>query len=226
MQKLHGLIFDLDGTLVDSAADLHQALNALLSSYGRRTLTIAQVKEMVGDGLQTLLVRACAATGEKMPERGSQEMFQDFLKLYQNQKASVGMLYPHVIETLTMFRAQGVKIGLCTNKLYLPTVKVLDDIGIRQYFDFIAGSDTFSVYKPHPGHVMGVVRGLNLLHHNCVMIGDSPNDIRSARGAEVLSIAVSHGYTQDVALLGADETISGFEELPQKLRGLGFDFGG
>ena len=224
MTRLLGLIFDLDGTLVDSAADLRQALNALLAAHGRRALLIDEVKNLIGDGMQALLQRAFIATGEAMPPRGESALFDDFLKFYKNQKASKEQLYPDTIETLHGFRGQGIKIGLCTNKLYLPTMKLLDDIGIGSLFDFIAGADTFAVFKPHPGHVLGVAKALKIPPRHCAMVGDSVNDIRAAQGAKMASIAVAHGYGTNVAALGADAIISGFAELPQALRTLGFDF--
>jgi phosphoglycolate phosphatase len=220
---LLALIFDLDGTLVDSAADLRQALNALLAAHGRRDLSLDEVKKLIGDGMQALLQRAFAATGERMPPQAEPALFNDFLKFYKNQKASKEQLYPLAMETLQSFRGQRVKIGLCTNKLYLPTMKLLDDIGIASLFDFVAGADTFSVFKPHPGHVLGVAKALKIPPRHCAMVGDSQNDIRAAQGAKMAAIAVAHGYGVNVAELGADAVISGFAELPQALRTLGFD---
>jgi phosphoglycolate phosphatase len=181
---------------------------------------------MTGDGLRPMLQRAFAATGAPLPERGAQTIFQDFLRFYQNQKASLDQLYPQAIEIIKDFRAAGVKIGLCTNKLYLPTIKLLDEIGIRSSFDFVAGGDTFSVYKPHPGHVLGVAHGLKVPPQNCAMVGDSINDIRAAQAAEIPAIAVAHGYAADTSNLGADAVINGFDELRPALRRLGFDIGG
>ena len=222
MPHLLGLIFDLDGTLVDSAADLCQALNALLAAHGRRALSIDEVKSLTGDGLSPMLHRAFAATGEAMPESAAKTLFDDFLAFYQNQKASPEQLYPHAAETLRAFRAKGIKTGLCTNKLYQPTMKLLREIGIADQFDFVAGADTFDVYKPHPGHVLGVAKGMKIPPAYCAMIGDSSNDIRAAKGAKVASIAIAHGYG-NVDMLGADAMIAGFKELPDALRSLGFD---
>jgi phosphoglycolate phosphatase len=224
MPQLLGLIFDLEGTLVDSAADMKQTLNALMAAHGRRALSLDEAKGMIGDGLNALLNRAFAATGEPLSERAAQTAYQDFMTLYKTQKASPEQLYPHVRETLASFHGQHIKIGLCTNKPYLPTLKLLEDIGIADFFDFVAGYDTFPVCKPHPGHVLGVIKGLGLLPINCAMIGDSLNDIHAARGAGIVSIAVAHGYGEDAGTLGADAVISGFTELPQALRSLGFDF--
>ncbi|MDE1901213.1 MAG: HAD-IA family hydrolase [Alphaproteobacteria bacterium] len=226
MPKLMALIFDLDGTLVDSAGDLRQAVNTVLAAHGRAALSLGDIKNMVGDGLRILLHRAFASTGEALPEAAERAAMDDLLRAYQTQKASRDMLYPLAEEMLAGFRARQIKIGLCTNKLYLPTLKLLDDIGIAGLFDFIAGSDTFPVFKPDPGHVLGVARALKTPPGHCVMIGDSANDINAARGAGIASIAVGHGYGRDVGTLGADAVIGGFGELAGALTRLGFDIGG
>jgi len=226
MPQLLGLIFDLDGTLMDSAGDLRRAMNALLASHKRRALSLDEIKSMVGDGMLILLRRAFAATGAALSEVAETNAMRDFVIAYQNQEATKEMLYPYVEETLAGFRAKKIKIGLCTNKLYLPTIKLLHDVGIADLFDFVAGSDTFTVFKPHPGHVLGVAAGLKVPPQNCIMIGDSSNDIRAAQAANVVSIAVSHGYGRDVEDLGADAVIDGFTELPKILGTLGFDIVG
>lgn len=226
MPQLSALIFDLDGTLVDSAADLRQALNRLLAAHNRAPVTLPQVKSMIGDGVQTLLRRAFAATGAPLPGNAEPTAVQDFIKFYQSQKASEDLLYPLARETISAFRAANIKIGLCTNKLYLPTLRLLDDIGIQDQFDFVAGCDTFPTYKPDPGHVLGVANALKVSPANSVMIGDSLNDIRAGQGAGLATIAVAHGYAADANTLGADAVISHFSELGRALRALGFDFVG
>jgi phosphoglycolate phosphatase len=225
MPQLLGLIFDLDGTLVDSAADLRISVNLLLAQHGRCKVTLDDLKAMIGDGPRVLLQRAFAATGEPLSHDEITPLIRDFIALYQSQPASEDMLYPLAREIISDFRGRQIKIGLCTNKPYVPTLQLLRDIGIGGLFDFVAGSDTFPVFKPDPGHVLGVVKGIGLRPENCVMIGDSGNDIVAARGASVKSIAVSHGYGRDVARLGADAIIGHFEELPIALGKLGFDLG-
>jgi phosphoglycolate phosphatase len=187
-------------------------------------LTIDEVKSMTGDGLNPLLQRAFALTGERLPLQALSGLFEEFLACYNQQKASAEQLYPLAIETLRAYRAKSVKIGLCTNKLYQPTMKLLNDMDIAPLFDFVAGSDTFPVFKPDPGHVLGVARALKAPPAHCVMIGDSANDIRAAQGAGIANIAIAHGYGRDIQSLGADAVIAGFAELPDALRGLGFDF--
>lgn len=224
-RPLLGLIFDLDGTLMDSAADLRVALNKLLAAHGRRAVTLDEVKSMVGDGLRRMMTRAFTATGEALSDAAETTAMQDLMRIYQTQRAVPEMLYPLARETISLFRKQGVKIGLCTNKLYIPTVRLMDDLRMTQMFDAIGGGDSYPVCKPHPGHVLGVIGDLGgLPAEACAMVGDSRNDILAAKSAGVASVAVAHGYGAGVAELEPDAVIPGFAELPQILQTLGFSF--
>ena len=121
MPQLLGLIFDLDGTLVDSAVELQKILNKLLPMQGRRELSLDEVKSMTGDGLFPMLKKAFAATGRSLSPPEADKIFSDFITLYQVQKSSPEMLYPQAQDTLCSFRENGVKIGLCTTQS-LPAV--------------------------------------------------------------------------------------------------------
>jgi phosphoglycolate phosphatase len=222
MTQLQALIFDLDGTLIDSAPDLRQALNVTLQAEGRRALSLEEVKSMTGDGLLLMMHRAYGATGASVSDTQSYEKFKIFIEHYRRLKPDPAQIYPHVVETLTSFQTSGVKLGLCTNKQEAATHQFLGDLNLARFFSYVAGGDTFPVHKPHPGHVMGVLDKLGVLAGHAVMIGDSTNDILSAQGAGVKSIAVAHGYGADVENLGADIVIGGFDELKSALTKLGF----
>lgn len=223
-KPLRGLVFDLDGTLIDAAADLQAAVNNVLAAHGRREVSLPEVKGMVGDGMRTLMRRAFAATGEPLPETAEATAMQDFVRVYQTQKASPDCLYPLTLETIGFFHQRGVKIGLCTNKLYLPALRIIDDVGMGALFNAVAGGDSFAMCKPHPGHLLGVIAAMGVPPENCAMIGDSANDILAAQGAKVASIAIAHGYGSGFDQLNPDAIIAGFAELPAALQGLGFDF--
>lgn len=222
MPKLQGLVFDLDGTLVDSAPDLRHALNQTLAEHGRRNLTLDETKSFVGDGMLTTLKRAFAATGAVVGDDESYRLFQSFVMHYRDQPADTAQIYPHVVETLGYYKNAGVKIGLCTNKQEAATHKLLDELNLSQFFDSVAGGDTFMVHKPHPDHVRGVVKGMGVKAEGCVMIGDSTNDVRAAQGAGIPCLVVTHGYGFDVAELGADGLIGNFQELASALKNLGY----
>jgi phosphoglycolate phosphatase len=226
MPKLSGLIFDLDGTLIDSAPDLRQALNAMLAEYGRRALSLDEVKQFVGDGMMPLIQRAFHATGGVPQDFNSYAGFQVFIGHYRDLKPDPSQIYPGAREALEFYFGKGIKLGMCTNKQGAATVQLLDQLDLAKYFSFVAGGDTFPEHKPHPGHVKGVLRELGIAPPECAMIGDSMNDARSARGAGVKSIVVTHGYRGDFQSLGADALIGRFEELPAALKALGFTIAG
>lgn len=222
MPKLEGLIFDLDGTLVDSAPDIRHALNRTLTEQGRRNLTLDEVKSMVGDGLLITLKRAFEATGTSIGDDESYGLFQGFVAHYRGQKADLAQIYPLVRETLAGFQNRRIKLGLCTNKQEAATHKILDELGLSRYFGFVAGGDTFPVHKPHPDHVKGVVAALGASPAGCVMIGDSTNDVQAAKGASLACLVVTHGYGLDVQAMGADGLIDSFADLDAALQRLGF----
>ncbi|MDP9127676.1 MAG: HAD-IA family hydrolase [Pseudomonadota bacterium] len=222
MPVLQGLIFDLDGTLVDSAPDLRQALNRTLRAHGRRDVSLEEVTRMVGDGMLPLLSRAFAITGEALPDSQSYVMFQEFIGHYRNQHADPAQIYPHAIETLEHFKTLGIQLGICTNKQEAATLHLLEELKLKHYFACVAGGDTFPVHKPHGGHVTGVIEGLGVAAVSCVMIGDGPHDVTAAHSAGLPCLVITHGYGSDFASLGGDAVIDGFRQLPEALRGLGF----
>lgn len=222
MPRLQGLIFDLDGTLLDSAPDLRQALNAMLGQRQRHELTLDEVKRLTGDGLTPMITRAFDKTGGVPPDfdlRASTETFFDY---YTSLRPDPAQIYPGGREMLEKFSALGVRLGLCTNKQEAATLRLMEELNLRHHFTFIAGGDTFSFHKPHPAHVKGVVERLEAEASSCVMIGDSSNDVLAAHGAGLKCIAVTHGYGQNMESLGADLLIGGFGELGGALSRLGF----
>ncbi len=224
MPRLQGLIFDLDGTLLDSAPVIRQAMNRLLAEESRRPLTLDEVKSIVGDGLTEALQRAFKMTGGALPH----DFFpyvQKYIVNYRNTKADPDQIYPHVLSTLQNYTKAGVKLGVCTNKGEASTYQVLKELDIQKYFEFIAGGDTFTVHKPNPDHLLGVITGMDVPREGCVFIGDGRNDILAARGAKVPCIVVTHGYGDEDDTTGAAALMSGFDELPEALEKLGYRLG-
>ncbi|NBO19884.1 MAG: HAD family hydrolase [Proteobacteria bacterium] len=221
MPKLQGLIFDLDGTLIDSAPDLRQALNLMLAAAGRRPLSLAETKEFVGDGALALVQRSFAATGQPLPDSAVMTAVKQFLGFYRTITPDPVQLYPHVQETLDFYHQAGVKLGLCTNKPQAETDYLLQGLKLMHYFAFVAGCDTFQYHKPNPEHVTGTIIGMDVSRTGCVMVGDSKNDILAAKGAKIPAILINHGYGKSDGLR-ADRTISSLTELPAALLSLGF----
>src|SRR5215510_13729851 len=168
------LVFDLDGTLVDSAPDLRRALNQMLRERGRPALSLPQVKRMIGDGVPTLVARALAVSGADPAEAAT--ALPRFLEIYEANPAQLSRPYPGVSETLTALRRRGYRLAICTNKPQRATIAVMQDLDLLPLFDGIAGGDRFPMKKPHPGHLLRLIAELGAMPKTTAMIGDNEND--------------------------------------------------
>ena len=220
--RIGGIIFDLDGTLIDSARSLQQILNDLLARKHIRSLSLDEVKGTVGDGLRMTLDRACALANAGFSESERDRLFDEFLAAHDQHKNTPDLLYPHVGETLQGLRKAGVKTALCPHKLMQATTHILDELALHPLFDVVTGGDSFSERKPSAIPLLGVIKQLALTPETTVMVGDSQNDIKAAKAANIKSIAVSYGYAPDVHALGADLVISSLAELSGALEQIGF----
>lgn len=213
------LVFDLDGTLIESAPEIRHCLNLLLEEHGRPSVTLPQVERMIGNGVAKLLERGFEATGG-MPDDVDAALAR-FIGIYNDAPIAETPVYDGVPETLARLHAAGHVMAICTNKLYEPTVKILEGLGFARYFRAVAGGDSFPVRKPDPGHLLGVLERLGAAREDAIMIGDSPNDIGCAIGAGVRSIALSYGYSNvPAAELGADRLVDRFADLPGAIASL------
>ena len=214
------LVFDLDGTLVDSVPDLRAALNQMLRERGRRLLSPPQVRHMVGDGVPALVARALAASGADPSEAVT--ALPRFLEIYEANAAQRTRPYPGVPETLTALRDRGYRAAICTNKPQRATIAVLQGVGLLPFFDGIGGGDRFAVRKPDPGHLLGVISELGASPAASAMIGDNENDAAAARAAAVPLVLMRYGYARvDPDTLAADALLDRFSELPDALERLG-----
>jgi phosphoglycolate phosphatase len=210
------LVFDLDGTLVDSVPDLCAALNEMLRERGRPPLSLPQVKRMVGDGASAMVARALAATGLEAIDAGG--ALARFLEIYEANPVRLTRLYPEVRRTLTELRRRGYGTAICTNKPQRATIAVVEGLGLGDLFDGIAGGDHFPVRKPDPGHLLSLIAELGARRESSVMIGDNENDAAAARAAGVPLILMRYGYARvDPELLAADALLDHFGELPEAL---------
>jgi phosphoglycolate phosphatase len=214
------LLFDLDGTLVDSAPDLRDALNEMLGERGRPPLPLAQVRGMIGDGVPALVARALAASGLDAAELAT--ALPRYTALYEAGAVRLTRPYPGVQETLAALRRQGCRTAVCTNKPQRATQTVLDGLGLAALFDGVAGGDRFTTRKPDPGHLLSLVRELGGRVESTAMIGDSENDAAAARAAGVPIVLMRYGYARtDPELLAPDALLDDFAELPRALARLG-----
>lgn len=226
------LVFDLDGTLIDSAPDMTRVLNRTLAEFGRPALTEAQVRTMVGDGSAMLVRQAFAATGAPLGDEAVQPVLRHYLDSYYDD-GEPPVLYADVAETLAALAERGVRLGLCTNKPERITRKLLGIMGLEGLFGAVAGGDTLPVKKPDGRHLTWVLEQLDAQGGSAggsvggsaraAMIGDNGNDVKAARSAGVPVVAMSYGYPRmPVEELGADLILDRFADLPEGLTRLAF----
>lgn len=208
------IVFDLDGTLIDSAPDLAAALNRLLAAEGRAMLPFGQVRAMIGNGAQKLVERGFAATGG--PPEDLQAATDRFLAIYGRALACHTRLYPGVEETLDHLAAGGARLALLTNKPQAPTLAILEELRLAHWFapDLVLGGDAGPPKKPDPAGLQTLLATAGVSPDRAVMVGDSAADVGAARAAGVFSIAVAYGYAQGRPEdLGADRLIAAFPDL-------------
>lgn len=214
------LVFDLDGTLVDTALDLGAALNEMLRERGRRSLSPSEVKRMIGDGVPALVGRALAATGADRAEVTT--ALARFLDIYEASPVQLSQPYPGVPETLAVLRRSGYRLAICTNKPQRATIAVMQDLDLLALFDGIAGGDRFPMKKPHPDHLLRLIAELGAVPKKSAMVGDNENDAAAAQSAAVPFVLMRYGYARvDPAALVADARLDRFSQLPAALERLG-----
>ncbi|CCQ72757.1 phosphoglycolate phosphatase [Magnetospira sp. QH-2] len=213
---MKAIIFDLDGTLVDSAPDLMNALNKTLVQEGRAALPIESVRNMIGDGVPVLVERGFAATGEEATGEYLKARIEDFMGYYEGHNTDETVPYPGIIKVLDDLKASGhYTLGVCTNKPQAPTVEILAELHLAHYFSAVLGGDACDVKKPDPGHIFATLDALGVAPEHALLVGDSPNDAYAARDAGVPGILVSFGYTRiPVNELPSVAVIDHFDELP------------
>jgi phosphoglycolate phosphatase len=192
--KLNGvrvLIFDLDGTLIDSKGDLIQSVNAMLEEVGRTKLTAETISGYIGHGAPTLVARALGATAT---EEEKQRALEFFLKHYEEHKLDSTCAYPGVEETLARLHSEGLSMAVLTNKPVRISVRILEALGLTKYFQSIYGGNSFKTKKPDPLGANTILREFGAAAREAVVIGDSEVDVQTARNAETFAAAVNYGF--------------------------------
>jgi len=208
------LVFDLDGTLAETAPDLIDALNYVLAEDKIAPVPVDAARGLVGAGARALIERGYALGGRALTKERLDAQFADFLKFYNAHIADKSALFPGVEACLDRCSAEGWTLAVCTNKLEHSSNLLLGKLGVRERFAFVCGQDTFGVAKPDPKPLVETVRSAGGEISSSLMIGDSVTDIRTARAAGIPVIAVDFGYTDvPVAQLDPDRVISHFDDL-------------
>jgi phosphoglycolate phosphatase len=212
------IIFDLDGTLVDTAPDLVETLNVVLGREGLPAIAYEEGRLLVGGGARRMIERGVASEGNARTAADLDRMFNDFIVYYADHVADRSRPFPGVVEALDTLAARGCRLAVCTNKLEWLSVRLLKALGLADRFAAICGQDTFAVQKPHPDALRGTLEKAGGTIHRAVMVGDSQTDIASARAAGMPVIAVDFGYTDiPVSQLAPDRIISHFSTLPDSI---------
>jgi len=215
------IVFDLDGTLVDTAPDLISTLNLVLAGEGLPPVAYDDARRMIGGGARRMIERALIAEGRNVPAAELDRMFRIFIGHYSAHIADRSRPFPHLESVLQRLGGDGFRLAVCTNKLEWLSVRLLDTLNLSRYFAAICGQETFGVQKPDPQMLRLTIRRAGGDVQHAIMIGDSMTDVRTARAANVPVIAVDFGYSEVAPeALDADRLISSSVELPSAIAGL------
>jgi phosphoglycolate phosphatase len=190
-RRMDLVIFDLDGTLIDSKRDLACAVNAARAHRGMEPLDNETVFSYVGEGAPVLIRRAL---GPGTTDDQAQDALAFFLEFYNNHMIDHTVLYPGVAETLDRLSAAGVKMAVLTNKPVRMSRAIVDALGVSQYFECVYGGNSFEQKKPHPMGIAALLAECATDPGRAIMVGDSAVDIRTARNANVMSCGVTYGF--------------------------------
>ena len=213
------LIFDFDGTLIDSVPDLADATNAMLTTLGKNSYPIDTIRNWVGNGSRMLVERALVGKIEvldgELTEEAVDHAEQVFFDAYSNMGGSKTIAYPDVDGGLKKLQAAGFKLALVTNKPIRFVPKILQFFGWQDLFSEVLGGDSLSVKKPDPAPLLHVCEALDVTPAQAIMIGDSRNDILAGQNANMDTLGLSYGYNygQDIRELNPTETFDDFAAL-------------
>jgi phosphoglycolate phosphatase len=215
------LVFDLDGTLVDTAPDLVATLNVVFTRESLSPLPYDTARKLIGGGVRAMIVRGMEAEGRVVNPELIERLFGEFLEHYSAHIADRSRPFPGVIEARDALAARGHRFAVCTNKLESLSLLLLRELSLVDRFAVICGQDTFGIQKPDPEILRRTIAAAGGDPDAAIMIGDSATDIRTAQGAGVPVIAVDFGYSEKpVGTFGPDRIISRFADLPDSVASL------
>lgn len=208
------VIFDLDGTLVDTAPDLVASLNHTITVEGLPPVTFEDLTHLVGQGVHMMLERAFRMHDRVLDDETRARLYDRFIAFYMETMPGKSRPYPGVIEALDRLSSAGCKLAVCTNKVEKLTLPLLEKLGLKDRFVAITCGDTFSYRKPDARHILGTVELAGARASRSVMVGDSINDIAAAKNAEIPAIAVPFGYSDvPVEQLSPNLIVANYDEL-------------
>lgn len=217
MSNLHkAYLFDLDGTLVDTAGDLTNSLNFVLSEYNNTSVHAQSAKQWVGSGAKAMIRRALATLDLPVPSDDAvDDMHRVFVQHYEDNLAVLSRPYPTVVETLERLVGHGIPLGVVTNKWYALSYQLLKELDLYRFFYVLVGGDTLQVNKPAAEPALYACNELNVRPEETLFVGDSISDVGCARAAGCPVVVFADGYAGETPAeqLGADRVIQSFAEL-------------
>lgn len=215
------IVFDLDGTLIDTAPDLVDTLNVVFSRERLPPVAYETARNLIGGGARAMILRGLEADGRTVTPAELDRLFAEFIEHYTAHIADRSRPFPGLIEALDELEAHGCRFAVCTNKLEGLSRLLLKALQLDRRFAVICGQDTFGIQKPDPEVLRRTIAAAGGSLQRAVMIGDSVTDIRAARGAGIPVIAVDFGYSEKpVGEFGPDRVISNFAQLPASVAAL------
>lgn len=212
------LVFDLDGTLVDTAPDLAAATNHVLSRIGLQPVAESDIRPFVGHGALAMVEGAAAAQGRNLGQQELYDLFEIFIAHYTANISEHSKPYDGVVAALDQFKARDLRLAVCTNKIEAHARSLLDALDLSRFFNALTGRDSLGVFKPDPKHLTGTITLAGGDARRAIMIGDSETDIRTAQAASIPVIAVDFGYSvEPVAIFAPDAIIGHYDYLPGAL---------
>jgi phosphoglycolate phosphatase len=212
------IVFDLDGTLIDTAPDLADTLNLILAREGLPAIPFEKARDLIGGGAKGMIVRALEAEGRSCPQPELDRLYAAFITHYAAHIADRSRPFPRLEATLEQLASAQHRLAVCTNKLEWLSRRLLDTLQLADRFAAICGQDTFGIQKPDPEVLRLTIARAGGEPSRAIMIGDSGTDIHTARAARVPVIAVDFGYSDvPIESLNPDRIISSFAELPDAI---------
>ena len=195
LKKFELIIFDLDGTLVDSAKDIMIANNKTLEKFGYKPISFKNAKQIIGQGIRVNIIKSLKMQNVKINKKKENEMYNFFFSFYKKNLYVESKIYSGLNSFLKNLKKQGYKLAVCSNKLELLTKIVLKKTKLLKYFDFVAGGDTFAHRKPHPSVLNNVIKNFKINKNNVLFIGDSEHDYYSALNSNIKFCLKTKGFT-------------------------------
>jgi phosphoglycolate phosphatase len=212
------VVFDLDGTLIDTAPDLVASLNHTIAALDLAPVGYEDLTHLVGHGAQAMIESACKLRGHPLTPEALPPLLERLVAFYTDTMPGDSKPFPGVIAAMDALKANGFRLAICTNKMESLATTLIAKLELTEYFDAITGGDTFAVRKPDAQHLLGTVERAGGRIDRTIMIGDSLNDMLVAHNAGVPSIAVPFGYSDvPVETLGPSHVISHFDQLTPEL---------